>query len=92
MGGVTGEWRKLHNEELSDLYCSQNVIPVMESRRMRLAGNVARIGGDKMRTSLWLENLDGKRPVGRHKCRQEDNIKIDLQEMGWKSVDWIDVA
>ena len=47
--GVTGEWRKVHNEELNDLYCLPNIVRVMESRRMRWAGHVARMGGEEWR-------------------------------------------
>ena len=54
---VTGEWRKLHNEELNDLYCSPNIVRVMKSRRMRLAGHVARMGGGEEYTGFWWGNL-----------------------------------
>ena len=50
---VTGEWRKLHNEELNDLYCSPNIVRVIRSRRMRWAGHVARIGREKVYTEFW---------------------------------------
>jgi hypothetical protein len=53
---------------------------------MRWNGNVARIGGEKMRTRLWLENLRERGQL-EDKCRHQDDIKMDLQEMGWKSVD-----
>jgi hypothetical protein len=65
-GEVTGEWRKLHNEELNVLHCSPNTVWVMKWRRMRWAGNVV---------YMW-----------------EDNIKMDLQEVGCGGMDWIDLA
>ena len=76
---VTGEWRKLHNEELNDLYCSPNIVRVMKSRRMKWAGHVARMGeaGDVYR--VLVGKLKGKRPLGRRRRRWEDNIKVDLQ-------------
>ena len=54
---VTGEWRKLHNEELNDLYCSPNIVRVIKSRRLRLAGHVARMGELEVYTGIWCGNL-----------------------------------
>jgi hypothetical protein len=82
---VTGGWRKLHNEELRDLYSSPSIIRIMKSRRMRWAGHVARMG--EKRNAYRL--LVGKRPLGRPTHRWVDNIKMDLLEIGWGSVDWI---
>ena len=79
--GVTGEWRKLHNEELNDLYCSPNIVRVIKSGRMRWAGHVARMGE---RTSLYrvlVGKPEGKRPLGRPRHRWGGNIKMDLQEV-----------
>ena len=61
---VTGEWRKLHNEELNYLYCSLNIVRVIKSRRMRWAGHVARIVTGEAYIGYWWENLEGKRPLG----------------------------
>jgi len=89
---VTGEWRKLHNEELSDLYSLPNILRVVKSRRMRWAGHVAR-----MRKGRWVHRVlvgkpEGKRPLGRPRRRWEDNIKMDLQELGKGCEDWMVLA
>jgi hypothetical protein len=73
---VTVEWRKLHNEELHDLYSSPNIVRVIKSRRMRWAGHVARMG--EVCTGIWCGKPEGKRPLGRPRRRWEDNIKIYL--------------
>ena len=79
---VTGEWRKVHNEELNDLYCSPNIVRMIKSRRMRLAGHVARMGKKRGVYSGLMGKPEGKRPLGRPRFRWEDNIKMDLQEVG----------
>ena len=76
---VTGEWRKLHNEELSDLYSLPNIVRVVKSRRMRWAGHVARMGERVHR--VLVGKPERKRPLGRPRRRWEDNIKMDLQEV-----------
>jgi hypothetical protein len=87
----TGEWRKLHNEELRDLYSSPNIIRIIKSRRMRWAGHVARMG-KKNAYRLLLVKPEGKRPLGRPRRRLVDNIRMDLGEVGWGDVDWIGLA
>jgi hypothetical protein len=89
---VTGERRKLHNEELNDLYCSPNIFRVIQSRRMRWAWHVARMGEKMGVYKVLVGKPEGKRPFGRARCRWEDNIKIDLQGVGCGGMDWIDVA
>ena len=84
-------WRKPHNEELNDLYSSPIIIRTNKSRRMRWAGHVARMGREKSYTWLWLGKPEGKRPLGRPRRRCEDNIKMDLQEVGCGGMDWIDL-
>jgi len=82
-GVITGECRRLHNEELNDLHFSPNTVQVIKSRRMKWAGHVARVGERRGAYTVFVENPEGKRPFGRHRCRWEDNIKMDLQEVGW---------
>ena len=89
---VTGEWRKLHNEELNGLYCSPNIVRVVKSRRMRWAGHVARMRERRSVYRVLVGKPEGKRPLGRPRLRWEDNIKMDLQEMGCGCMDWIDLA
>jgi hypothetical protein len=88
---VTGEWRRLHNEELNDLYSSPNIIRVIKSRKIRWAGNVARMGEKRDAYRILVGRPEGRRPLGRSRLRWEDNIKMDLQEVGW-GMYWIEVA
>jgi hypothetical protein len=89
---VTGEWKKFHDEELRDLYCSPSIIGVIKSRRMRLAGHVARMGEKRNAYRLLVGKPEGKRPLGRPRRRWVDNIKMDLREVGWRDADWIGLA
>jgi len=89
---VTGEWKRLHNEELNDLYSSPNIVWVIKSRRMRWAGHVARMGEERGAYRVLLGKLEGRRPLGRPRRRWVDNIKIDLQEVGCGYMDWIGLA
>jgi len=88
---VTGEWRKLHNEELTDLYSLPNIVRVVKSRRMRWAGHVARMGEGRVVHRVLVGKPEGKRPLGRLRPRWEDNIKIDLREVGWGG-DWMELV
>jgi hypothetical protein len=89
---VTGEWRKLHNEELHDLYSSPSIFRIIMSRRMRWAGHVAQMGEKRNAYRLLVGKPEGKRPLGRPRHRCVDNIKMDLLEIGWGGVDWISLA
>ena len=73
---VTGEWRKLHNEELSGLYSLPNIVRVVKSRIMRWAGHVALMGEGRVVHRVLVGKPEGKRPLGRPKRRWEDNINI----------------
>ena len=86
---VTGEWRRLHNEELNDLYCSPNIVRVIKSRRMGWAGHVARMDEERGAYRVLVWKPEGKRPLGRPRRRWVDNIRMDLQEVGCGYVDWI---
>ena len=90
--GVTGEWRKLHNDELNDLYCSPNIVRVIKSRRMRWAGHVARMEEGRGVHRVLVGKPEGKRPLGRPRRRWEDNIKMDLEEVGRGCGDWMELA
>ena len=89
---VTGEWRRLHNEELNDLYSSPNIVRVVKSRRMRWAGHVARMGEERGLYRVLVGKPEGKRPPGRPRHRWVDNIRMDLKEVGCGYMDWIELA
>jgi hypothetical protein len=89
---VTEEWRKLHNEELNDLYSLPNIVRVVKSRRMRWAGQVARMEKDRGVHRVLVEKPEGKRPLRKPRPRWEDNIKMDLREFGEGRKDWIELA
>jgi hypothetical protein len=86
---VSGEWRKLHNEELHKLKSSSVIIRQVKSRRMRWAGHVARMGEERKVYKVLVGKPEGKRPLGRPRCRWEDVIRMDLKEIGLGGVDWI---
>ena len=89
---MTGEWRRLHNEELNDLYCSPNIVRVIKSRRMRWAGHVARMGEERGVYRVLLGKPEERRPLGRPGRRWVDNIRIDLQEVRRGYMDWNGLA
>jgi hypothetical protein len=89
---VTGDWRKLHNEELYNLYSSPDTIMQVTSRRMRWAGNVAGMGKEKKVYKILVGKPEGKRPLGRPRRRWEDGIRMNFREIGFGGVDWILLA
>jgi len=89
---VTGEWRRLHNEEQHDLYSSPNTVLVIKSRRMRWAGHVARMGEERGVYRVLVGKPEGRRRLGRPRRRWADNTKLDLQEVGCGYMDWIGLA
>jgi len=92
---VTGEWRKLHNKELNDLYSSSNIIRIIKSRSMRWAGHVAHMGERRGVCRLLLGKHEGKRPLGRPLRRWEDNIEKDLSRSGmgaWTEWTWLRIG
>ena len=90
--GVTREGRKLHNEELNDLYSSPNIVRLIKSRIMRWAGHVARMEKGRGVHKVLVGKPEGKRPLGRPRYRWEDNIKMDLQEVGRSCGDWMELS
>jgi len=89
---VTEDWRRLHNEELNDLYSSPNIVRMIKSRRLRWAGHVARIGEERGVYRVLVGKPEGKRPLGRPRRRWVDNIRVDFQEVGCGYMDWIGLA
>jgi hypothetical protein len=87
-----GSWRKLHNDELHSLYSSPNIVKVIKSRRMRWAGHVAHRGEGRGVYRVLVGRPQGKRPLGKPRCRWEDNIEMDLRETGIDGANWIQLA
>jgi hypothetical protein len=85
-------WRKLHNEELHNLYVSPNIIGMINSKRKIWAVHVAQMGAKRNAYRRLVGKPERKIPLGRPRCRWEDNIKVDLRETEWGGIDWIDVA
>ena len=84
--------KRLHNEELNDLYCSPNIVRVIKWRRMRWAGHVALMGEERGVYRVLVGKPEGKRPLGRPRRRWVDNIRMDVQEVGCGHVEWIGLA
>jgi hypothetical protein len=89
---VTGGWRKLHNEELRDLYSSPSIFRIIKAMRMRWAGHVTRMGEKINAYRLLVGKPGGRRPLGRPRPRWVDKIGMDTVEVGWGDVDWIGLA
>jgi hypothetical protein len=92
---VTEEWRKRHNEELRDLYCSPNMVRVIKSRRMRWAGYVAQMGEDRGVYRVLVGKLEGKRPLVRPRRGWEDNIKMIFRKWDvgvWTGLGWLSIG
>jgi len=89
---VTGVWRKVHNEELNDLYSLPNIFRVIKSRRIKWAGHVAYMGDSKCLYRVLVGKPEGKRLLGISRSRWEDNSKMDLQEVRCGGMDWTDLV
>jgi hypothetical protein len=89
---VTGEWRKLHKEELNGLFSLPNIVRVIKSRRLKWTGHVARMGEGRGVYRVLVGKPEGKRPLGRPRHRWEENIRMDLEEVGCGCEDWIGLA
>jgi hypothetical protein len=86
---VTGEWRKLHNEELHDLFSSPNIIRIIKSGRMRWVGHIERVGEKRNAYRLLVGKPEGNKPLGRPRNRWVDNFRMHIVEVGWGDVGWI---
>jgi len=91
-GEVTGEWRKLHKELLTDLCSLPNILRVVKSRRMGWAGHVAHMGKGRGVHRVLVGTPERRRPLGRPRRRWKDNIKTELQEVGGDCEDWMELA
>jgi hypothetical protein len=89
---VTGSWRKVNNEELHGLYSSPSIVRVIKARRIKWAGHVARMGEMRGAYNILVGRPEGRRPLGRPRRRWVENIKMDLREIGFWDVDWINWA
>jgi hypothetical protein len=89
---VTGEWGKLHNEELHNLYSFPDIIRQIQSRRMRWMGHVARIGEERKAYKVLVGKPEGRKPLGRPRRRWEYGVRMDIREIGLGGVDWIGLA
>jgi hypothetical protein len=91
---ATGEWGRLHNEELNDLYPSPNIITVIKSRKMKWAGHVACVEEKRGAYRILVGRSDRRRPRGRPMGRWEDNIKMDLQKVygAWTGLSWLRIG
>ena len=98
--GITGKtikstwslWRRLYNDDLNDLYSSPNIVRMIKSRRMRWAGHVARMAEERGVYGVLVGKPEGRRPLGRPRRRWVANIRMDLQEVGCRYMDWIGLA
>jgi hypothetical protein len=89
---VMGGWRKVHNEELHDIYALPSIIRMIKPRRMKWAGHVAQMRKKRNAYRLLAEKPEGKKPPGRPTCRWVDNMKMDFLEIGWGGMDWIGLS
>ena len=87
-----GEWRRLHKEELHSLYRSPNIVRVIQSRKLRWAGHVARMEDGRSAFKILTGYPTGKRSLGRPRRRWEDNIRVDLGKIGISAGNWVDSA
>jgi hypothetical protein len=89
---VMGGWRKVHNNELHKLYSLPSIIRMIKSRKMEWAGHVARMGAKRNAYKILVGKPEEKKPVGNPRHSWVDNVKMDLREIGWDGMDWIDLA
>jgi hypothetical protein len=87
MDKIIGRWRKLHNDEFHNLYCSPDTTRMIKSRRIRGAGHIERIGQKRNSYRILVVKPEGKRPLERRRRRWKDKIKVDLRDTGWGCMD-----
>jgi hypothetical protein len=90
--GVTGGWRKLHNEELHNFYFFLYIISVCKSKMVRLDGHVACTREPRNAYKIFVRKFQGQKLHGRHRCHLEDNIKMDFREISHEDMNWSQVA
>jgi hypothetical protein len=89
---LIGGWRKLHIEELHNMHSVPSIIRMIKSRMMRWVGHAVRMGDKRNAYRSFVGEPEGTRPLGRPRRRWVDHVKIDLREIGWDGIDWIDLA
>jgi hypothetical protein len=89
---MTGEWRKLHNEELIDLNSLPSIFRIIKARKMSWVGHVARMGEKRNAYRLLVGKPEGRTPLRKPRCKWLDNIRMHLVQVGWDDVDWIGLA
>jgi hypothetical protein len=89
---VTGEWMKLHNEKLHNLYSFPDIIRQIKSMRMRWAGHVARMGEEGKVYKFLVGKPEGKGPLGRPRRRWKDRIRMDFSLTGWSGFSWLGIG
>jgi hypothetical protein len=89
---LTGGWRKLHNEDLHNLYSSPSIIRMIMSKRMKWTGQIARMEKKRNAYRLLVGKPYGKRRLGKPRYKYVDNIKMDIGRILWGGMDWIDLA
>jgi hypothetical protein len=89
---MTGGWRKLHNEELHNLYSSPSIVRMIKSRKIRWTGQIARSSEKMNAFNVLVGTPEGKRPLRRPCCKWVNNFKIDITEIEWDGMDWIDLT
>jgi hypothetical protein len=89
---MVGGWRKLHNVEVHNLYFSPDIIRLIKSRKVRWAGHVAHTGQKRKAYKVLMGKPERKKSLGRPRRRREDNINLNIREIGLGGMNWIDLT